>query len=111
MWQPLNRLATRLSPPEGGTIHGVHISGGVEVGISHYAMKRRKDLFGHDADLFRPERWIESEHETLRPYERMLCRLLVCECALDYTGTGKCRSSFEYQNDHYIRASRKACRA
>ncbi|PHH61407.1 hypothetical protein CDD81_378 [Ophiocordyceps australis] len=26
-----------------------------------YAMQRRKDLFGHDANVFRPERWFDDE--------------------------------------------------
>ncbi|KAF2419579.1 cytochrome P450 [Tothia fuscella] len=35
---------------------------GQRVALSIHAMHRRKDIFGEDADLFKPERW-----ETLRP--------------------------------------------
>jgi cytochrome P450 len=72
MWQPLNGLGRRFSPPEGRTINDVHIPGGVEVGVSLHTMMRRKDLFGHDAESFRPERWIESDQETLHLYGRTL---------------------------------------
>ncbi|KAL4801770.1 cytochrome P450 [Aspergillus unguis] len=40
----------------------VFVPAGATVGYSTYAMHRRKDLFGEDADEFKPERWV-----TLRP--------------------------------------------
>jgi hypothetical protein len=43
-----------------------------------------------------------------RTLERMLLRLSVCECALDHTSTGKCKSRCEYQGDHYIRGQLKS---
>ena len=70
MWQPLVGLATRRSPPQGETWKGVFIPGGVEVGISSTSMMKRKEVFGPDAGIFRPERWLEANQETLRAYER-----------------------------------------
>ncbi|KAF7712560.1 Uncharacterized protein PECH_005067 [Penicillium ucsense] len=51
--------------PVGGGPEGkdpIHISKGQEVMYSVYAMHRRKDIFGPDADEYRPERW-----EKLKP--------------------------------------------
>lgn len=70
MYQPLCGLASRLSPPDGATVNGVFIPGGVEVGIGNYAMMRRTDLFGPDADTFRPERWIDNDAQVVKEYTK-----------------------------------------
>lgn len=59
---PLNaREATRLTTlPTGGGPDGkspLLVRPGERVGYSVYAMHRRKDIYGDDADEFRPERW------------------------------------------------------
>ncbi len=46
--------------PTGGGPNGdkpIHIRKGVQVDYSVYVIQRRKDLWGEDADEFRPERW------------------------------------------------------
>ncbi|KAF7594136.1 hypothetical protein BBP40_009985 [Aspergillus hancockii] len=51
--------------PVGGGVDGkspVFVSKGQQVNYDVYSMHRRKDIYGPDADEFRPERW-----ETLRP--------------------------------------------
>ncbi|RBR24878.1 uncharacterized protein FIESC28_02296 [Fusarium coffeatum] len=51
--------------PRGGGPNGdqpIHIPKGSMVNYTVYAMHRRKDLYGQDAEEFRPERW-----ESLRP--------------------------------------------
>jgi cytochrome P450 len=68
MYQPLCGLAGRLSPPGGATVNGVFIPGGIEVGIGNYAMMRRTDFFGPDADTFKPERWTENDPATVEKY-------------------------------------------
>ncbi|KAI9874886.1 MAG: hypothetical protein M1830_009176 [Pleopsidium flavum] len=50
--------------PLGGGKEGknpVFIPKGMVVGYSVYAMHRRRDLFGEDAEDFRPERWLDGE--------------------------------------------------
>lgn len=41
------------------------VHAGERVGYSVYAMHRRQDVYGPDANLFRPERWLESSLENL----------------------------------------------
>jgi cytochrome P450 len=49
-------------PPKGGaTICGEFFPEGVQVGMNAHVVHRDKQVFGHDADQFNPERWLESE--------------------------------------------------
>jgi cytochrome P450 len=59
---PINsRTATKMTTlPTGGGPDGkapVLVRPGAPVGYCVYVMHRRKDLYGEDADEFRPERW------------------------------------------------------
>lgn len=47
--------------PEGGvTVLGHHLPAGTVVGGNPYVVSRYRALFGHDAEVWRPERWIEG---------------------------------------------------
>lgn len=54
----------KVVPPQGETVHGVFIPGGTLLGSNIPAVLRDVDIFGPDADIFRPERWLEvDEHK------------------------------------------------
>ncbi|KAH8708660.1 Cytochrome P450 52A13 [Beauveria bassiana] len=61
-----SRRATRNTMlPRGGGVDGnapVYIRKGEEVIYNVNVMHRRKDIWGDDADEFRPQRWIGSKH-------------------------------------------------
>jgi cytochrome P450 len=50
-------------PPAGDVIDGKFIPGGTQIGSSPMGIHRSKKMFGQDADLFRPERWIAASPE------------------------------------------------
>ncbi|KAI4732129.1 benzoate 4-monooxygenase cytochrome-like protein P450 [Aureobasidium sp. EXF-10728] len=54
-------LLERVVPPQGATIRGENIPGGTIVGCNAWVLHQNKQIFGEDADVFRPERWLESE--------------------------------------------------
>ncbi|KAH6618930.1 putative P450 monooxygenase [Boeremia exigua] len=61
---PMNGREARVDTvlPRGGGADGaspVMVPKGSQVGWISYSMQRRSDLFGDDADTFRPERWLE----------------------------------------------------
>lgn len=67
---PINsRAAVKTTTlPTGGGPEGkspVFVKKGAAVGYSVYVMHRRKDLYGSDAETFRPERWDPNEDNTV----------------------------------------------
>ncbi|KXS93740.1 hypothetical protein AC578_3108 [Pseudocercospora eumusae] len=55
----------RVVPPEGMMIDDKFVPGGNIVGSSGYIINRLVDVWGEDANEFRPERWIEADEEQL----------------------------------------------
>jgi cytochrome P450 len=55
---PVSGLAPRDTPPEGDVINGIPVPGGTAIGMSFYGIQRNKKVYGDDADVFRPERWL-----------------------------------------------------
>ncbi|KAF2008622.1 cytochrome P450 [Aaosphaeria arxii CBS 175.79] len=50
--------------PEGGdVIHGKFVPAGTQIGSSPFGIHHSKKIFGDDAEVFRPERWLESDPE------------------------------------------------
>ncbi|ERS98938.1 hypothetical protein HMPREF1624_04131 [Sporothrix schenckii ATCC 58251] len=50
--------------PEGGDVLcGFTVPAGTEVGCSEFGVQSLSSVFGPDADVFRPERWLEAEAE------------------------------------------------
>lgn len=68
MYPPLFGLKSKIAPLGGDTIKGTYYPEGVEVAICDDAICRNKALFGQDADIFRPERWLEADTLTYRAY-------------------------------------------
>jgi cytochrome P450 len=56
--------------PAGGIdIEGSFIPEGTWIGMAPWALGRRKETFGEDAEIFGPERWLEDE-DRMRGWER-----------------------------------------
>lgn len=58
---PVSSLSVKEVPKTGDTFKGMYFPPGTKLGISMWALTRHQDLFGEDADEFRPERWIEAK--------------------------------------------------
>lgn len=57
-------------PPGGDTLCGIFIPEGTRVGYCAWPIFRSKEVFGADADFFRPERWLEAKDEVLDRMEK-----------------------------------------
>ncbi|PYH81911.1 cytochrome P450 [Aspergillus uvarum CBS 121591] len=57
-------LFARVCPPGGKIINGHHIPAGTEMACHAYTLQRSVEVYGSDANEFRPERWLESAQRT-----------------------------------------------
>ncbi|KAK0636793.1 cytochrome P450 [Bombardia bombarda] len=62
---------TRFAPPEGAELDGHFFPGGTSIAVNGWVLHRDREIFGQDADVFRPERWLEDE-ERARKMERYM---------------------------------------
>lgn len=51
----------RVVPEAGAEIAGHHVRGGTIVGCSAWVIHQDRGVFGEDADVYRPERWLPAE--------------------------------------------------
>ncbi|KAI1454498.1 cytochrome P450 [Annulohypoxylon moriforme] len=63
---PFSGLTMKQVPPEGDTIDGKFIPGGTRIAHSFLSIQRSTAIYGPDADLFRPERWLNIDPEKRR---------------------------------------------
>lgn len=57
---PFTGTPFKVVPPGGETIDGKHVPAGTLVTPNFWATGRHRGVFGADADVFRPERWLEG---------------------------------------------------
>lgn len=55
----------RIVPLQGVEIAGAFVKGGTIVGCSAWVIHRRKEIFGEDVEVFRPERWLVGQGSTV----------------------------------------------
>ncbi|KAL7622954.1 hypothetical protein AAE478_006633 [Parahypoxylon ruwenzoriense] len=63
---PFSGLTMKEVPPEGDTIHGKFIPGGTRIAHSFLSVQRSTAVYGADAEVFRPERWLGIDAEKHR---------------------------------------------
>ncbi|KAK1958600.1 cytochrome P450 [Colletotrichum sublineola] len=75
-WRPIIPASIDHAAAEEDEFMGYRIPGGATVVASQWAITRDREVFGSDADDFRPERWLERDKELPRTsfgYGRRLC--------------------------------------
>jgi cytochrome P450 len=70
LWPPSAGLFSKQVPEQGDYLHGYYLPKGTEVGQSMMGIGRQERIFGGDAEIFRPERWIEASSDAER-FEEM----------------------------------------
>jgi cytochrome P450 len=72
LYSPFAVSFQRYAPPQGIMLAGTHIAAGMRVGINPAVSQHYKEIFGADADSFRPERWLDSGGEQVKLMDRNL---------------------------------------
>ncbi|KAK5661800.1 hypothetical protein OQA88_9902 [Cercophora sp. LCS_1] len=72
MWPPTTGIGSKQVPPGGDVVCGLHVPGGTQVGYNFSAMMRLKSVFGEDAEVFRPERWLEGGAEKKKEMDEVV---------------------------------------
>ncbi|RMJ14899.1 hypothetical protein CDV36_005431 [Fusarium kuroshium] len=69
MWPPAVNIFSRDTPPGGDTVtvngESIFLPGGVSIGYSGHGIHHSKEVYGEDAKVFRPERWLNADPEKL----------------------------------------------
>ncbi|TDZ38190.1 Cytochrome P450 monooxygenase lolP1 [Colletotrichum spinosum] len=60
LYPPSTGIASKEVPAGGDAVHGFRLPAGTQVGENVCGIGRARDVFGPDAHVFRPERWIEA---------------------------------------------------
>ncbi|KAL0253325.1 hypothetical protein SLS55_010298 [Diplodia seriata] len=74
----------RVVPQCGAEIAGHFFPGGTVVGVNAYVLHRNKDIFGHDAEDFNPDRWLGDKEVVSRMDQHFLA---VCHLSKRLTTT------------------------
>ncbi|KAF2643065.1 cytochrome P450 oxidoreductase [Massarina eburnea CBS 473.64] len=67
---PLVLARERIVPPEGDVLCGYKLPAGTIVGMNVWTSQRNA-VFGKDAEIFRPERWLEASEQQLRSMKKV----------------------------------------
>jgi cytochrome P450 len=60
---PASGAMFKQVPPGGDIIDSRYLPGGTQIGGSPLSIQHSKQIYGPDADLYRPERWVEASTE------------------------------------------------
>jgi cytochrome P450 len=72
IFPPVVGLMSKEVPPGGDVINNKFVPGGTKIGFGALGIFRNQDMWGQDADQFRPERWIECSPEKLKEMDSTL---------------------------------------
>ena len=70
MHPAVGQLLERIVPEGGTTIDGVYLPAGTIVGMNPWIAARDSAVYGRDAEVFRPERWIDADEKQLKLMDR-----------------------------------------
>ncbi|KAF5003376.1 hypothetical protein F66182_16143, partial [Fusarium sp. NRRL 66182] len=61
IFPPLSQLRERVVPPGGDTLGSFYLPEGTYVGLNAWGVQRNKAVYGDNAELYCPERWLTDD--------------------------------------------------
>jgi cytochrome P450 len=71
LWPPVMGLMQKTVPPSGEVVDGRFVPAGTNIGYCAWGVLRNREVFGEDANMFRPERWLGVDEERLVEMQRV----------------------------------------
>ena len=68
MWPPAQTFMAKISDAD-DVVCGLRVPAGTQVGWAALAVMRDSEIFGADADMFEPRRWVDVKEQKLREME------------------------------------------
>ncbi|CCF41329.1 cytochrome P450 [Colletotrichum higginsianum] len=65
-YPPVTGLGFKQAPEGGDVLNGYFVPGGTQIGQNFFGVGRSLRVWGPDADVFRPERWLSAGEDELR---------------------------------------------
>ncbi|KAJ8128706.1 hypothetical protein O1611_g4928 [Lasiodiplodia mahajangana] len=65
-YPPVLGLGSKQVPKGGDILNGYFVPEGTQIGMNFFGLMRSKEIWGSDADVFRPERWLEADSNRVR---------------------------------------------
>lgn len=72
MRSPAPILFNKVVPPQGDVVDGIFLPGGTTIGQNLFPTMRSREHWGNDADIFRPERFMDANAQTRASMERLV---------------------------------------
>lgn len=69
IFPPVTGFMSKEVPPGGDTIKGLYLPEKTTIGWSSFGLMRNEKVWGDDAKVFRPERWLEGSPEEIQRRE------------------------------------------
>ncbi|KAK0644111.1 cytochrome P450 86A1 [Cercophora newfieldiana] len=69
LWPPATAVLPKISTKD-QVVCGVHIPAGTHVAWAPFSFLRNKETFGEDADLFKPDRWLDIDPAKYRAMDQ-----------------------------------------
>ncbi|EQB49422.1 cytochrome P450 [Colletotrichum gloeosporioides Cg-14] len=65
-YPPVTGLGFKQAPEGGDVLNGYYVPAGTQIGQNFFGVGRSQWVWGPDADVFRPERWLSASAEELK---------------------------------------------
>jgi cytochrome P450 len=94
----------RVISSQGAKLCDVDIPRGTIVSVNAWVIHQNQDIYGDDANVFRPERWLEASPEHLKLMDRYFLSASLSPTSLPFQKVRSCRADCQEKFGHCTRS-------